>query len=158
MPAILFICTGNQCRSPVAEALLKQRLHQLALPGSWRIESAGTWTQSGRPAHPQMAQAAQTFGLDLSKHRARDVAEIPALADFDLILTMERGQQEALRIEFPHLSQRIRMLSALAGPPYDINDPLGHAPQQYLATLREIERLLEVGFPKLLAWLNQPPQ
>jgi protein-tyrosine phosphatase len=104
-----------------------------------------------------MTLAAQSVGLDLSQHRARRIDDLPTLDDFDLIFTMERGQKEALQVEFPHLRQRIRMLSALAGPPYDIDDPLGRTPQHYLITLHEIERLLEAGLPKLLAWLpNQP--
>jgi protein-tyrosine-phosphatase len=156
MPAILFVCTANQCRSPVAAALLKRRVARLADAASWQVESAGTWAAPDRPAHRQMQSAAQLQGLDLSQHRARAIDALPQLAAFDLILTMERGQQEALQAEHPPLCGRIHLLSALAGAPYDIPDPVGGTPERYLETVREIERLLQAGWPTLLRLLAQP--
>lgn len=153
MPAILFVCTANQCRSPVAAALLCRYLQHAPQPSLWQIESAGTWAQRGRPAHPAMVTAAQRVGLDLKQHRARRIEDLANLAAFDLILTMERGQQEALQTEFPRLQPRIHLLSALVGATYDVHDPVGGSAEQYRHTIDEIDRLLQSGFSTLLSLL-----
>jgi protein-tyrosine phosphatase len=150
MPAILFVCTANQCRSPIAEALLKRRLARLPNVTEWRVESAGTWVVPDRPAHRQMRAAAHSQGVNLEQHRARSIDALPDLPAFDLILTMEQGQKEAIQLEHPHLRTRVHLLSSLGGAPYDIPDPIGSVPQQYVDTLREIDRLLQTGWPKLL--------
>lgn len=156
MPAILFVCTANQCRSPVAAALLKRQVARLSDAASWQVESAGTWAVPDRPARRQMQNVARQYGLDLSQHRSRPIETLPQLAAFDLILTMERGQKEALQAEHPALSGRIHLLSALAGAPYDIPDPSGATPAEYLQTVRELERLLQTGWPTLLGLLTNP--
>jgi protein-tyrosine-phosphatase len=96
-----------------------------------------------------MARAAQAAGLVLPAHRARSIEHVPALHEFDLILTMARHQQEALQVEFPHLRLRIQLLSALAGPPYDIPDPIGGPPGAYQQTVAELHRLLMDAWPHL---------
>lgn len=150
MPAILFVCTGNQCRSPVAEVLFKRQIEHVASLRDWRIESAGTWAYTGNPAHARMRQAAQEVGLDLSQHRARRIEDVPALAAFDLIPVMERSHKEALQVEFPALRQRIYLLSELAGPPYDISDPIGGALDEFRYTVRELDALIRTGLPRML--------
>jgi protein-tyrosine-phosphatase len=150
MPALLFVCTGNQCRSPIAEVLFKREIHTYPTANEWRIESAGTWAYTGKPAHPQVRLAAQEIGLNLSLHRARRIEDVPALATFDLVLTMERSHKESLKAEFPQLSQRIYLLSEMAGTPYDISDPIGGSPNDFRYTLREIDVLIRTGLPRML--------
>lgn len=153
MPSILFVCTANRCRSPVAAALM-QRHVAVAAPGErWQIESAGTWALPDLPADVGMRSADAQVGLDLSQHRAQPVSG--ALLDrYDLILTMEAGQQEALQIEFPHRRGHIYLLSELTGPRYDVDDPIGGSPEEYAATVRRLERLIREGFPHMQAILE----
>jgi protein-tyrosine-phosphatase len=90
----------------------------------------------------------RAYGLDLGSHRARCVsAEL--LAQYDLILTMEAGQAEALRIEFPGAAPRVRLFSAAAGSEGDVADPIGQPPEVYPALAAEIEALIEQGFDRL---------
>ncbi|MFN8488760.1 MAG: hypothetical protein U0350_14255 [Caldilineaceae bacterium] len=156
MPGILFVCTGNQCRSPVAEVLFKRQIEHSAALRDWRIESAGTWAYTGNAAHPQMRQAAQEVGLDLRQHRARRIEDVPALAAFDLILVMERSHKEALQAEFPALRQRIYLLSELAGPPYDISDPIGGSLDDFRYTVRELDVLIRTALPRMLEHIATP--
>jgi len=156
MPAILFICTANQCRSPIAEVLFKRQIQPHVTNAPWRVESAGTWAYNNKPAHPQMCTVAREVGLDLSQHRARRIEKVPALVQFDLILTMERSHQEGLQSEFPAMRQRIHLLSALAGTPYDISDPIGGSLDDFRYTLRELDVLIQAGLPRMLTLIAPP--
>ena len=152
MPAILFVCTANRIRSPFAEYLCRARLQQLAPDqvGQWRIESAGAWAKAGLPVTQDASVAAHNAGLDLHAHRSRPV-ELVDFADYDLVLTMEEGQRDALRAENPQARTRIRTLAeAAVGIAYDVADPIGQPLDQYEATLREIDSLLARALPRLL--------
>jgi protein-tyrosine-phosphatase len=124
MPSVLFVCTANQFRSPLAAALLARQIQQDHLGGDWRVESAGTWTGPGFPATPYVLYAARDFGLDgLENHRTRQV-DLELLSRFDLCIVMESGHKEALESEFPALRGRFHLLSTIVeGVPYDIPDP-----------------------------------
>lgn len=145
MQAVLFVCTGNLYRSPISAALFKALLAQdQPVASGWRIESAGTWAQANQPAPPEVIQVMAKRGLDLKSHRSRMVsAEI--LAGFDLILTMESGQKEALCIEFPQFAGRVFMLSEMAGTRVTINDPVDRSVDGISEVAQEIEDWLKKG-------------
>ncbi len=150
MPSILIVCTANQCRSPLAAALLRQRLASHIPPLHWQVESAGTWARPAAPAAPAMQRIAQEWGIDLTAHRAKEV-DGPLLARQDLILVMEQGHKEALSLEFPSIASRIHLLSALAGHAYDVVDPIDRSLDDYRATALELDDLIARGLPRLLA-------
>ncbi|MBX3013392.1 MAG: hypothetical protein KF832_17865 [Caldilineaceae bacterium] len=156
MPAILIICTANQCRSPVAEVLLQRQLAKREDAASWRVESAGTWALSARPAHIHMAQVAAEAGLDLSHHRARSVEALP-LSNYDLILTMEQNHKEALQVEFPLVRQRIYQITEMVGMTYDVADPIGGSANDFRGTLQELKRLIDFGLPRIVALASAQP-
>lgn len=149
MPTILVVCTANQCRSPLGEAILQNILQQEHPDTAWQVESAGTWAINGRSAHPDMQTAAAEANYQLAEHRSRNVDAIP-LEQFDLILTMEQSHKEALQIEFPTVRERIYLLSEMVGIQYDIPDPIGGPLNDYRATVRELERLFKVGLPRIV--------
>lgn len=125
MHNILFVCTGNLYRSPLAAAFFSRKLQADGFADSWIVESAGTWTTAGRHIPPNFLKAARRFGIELNDHRTRLVDE-KLLAVYDLIVVMEKGHREALRFEFPSSQGRIRLLSELADQlEYDIADPAG---------------------------------
>lgn len=117
MNSILTVCVGNICRSPVAEALLKARL-----PGR-NIWSAGLQAMVGRPAEAMASQVAARHGLDLSAHRAQQLAGWMC-SQADLVLVMEAGQQQQLERLYPLARGKIRRLGEF-GPQgaFDIADP-----------------------------------
>ncbi len=86
--SILFVCLGNICRSPAAEAVFLDRLHNKGLVGKYRVDSAGTgaWHQ-GSKADPRMLRAAMDRGIHIASI-ARKI-NIEDLKQFDLILTMD---------------------------------------------------------------------
>ena len=149
MPSILIICTANQCRSPMAMALLRKRLEDLDLEGEWVVDSAGTWGFDGIPATDNAIQAMQERGLDLGQHLSRKVNE-GLLSSYDLVLTMESFHKEALQVEFPEFAEKVYMLSEMIGEEWDIKDPVGQPLDDYLDTAELIDRTLEQGMERIL--------
>lgn len=150
MPAILFVCTANRIRSPLAEHLLRRRLAKEMTTASWRVESAGAWAESDLPALPAARQAGAELGVDLSDHRSRHVDDLH-LNHYDLILTMERGQRDILRMEHPEVAERIMTMSeATTGYDYDIADPPGHTSAAVRSTARDLDDLINRGANRLV--------
>ncbi len=124
MPSILFICTANRFRSPLAAAFLIKALEEMGITESWRIGSAGTWATPGQPVLQTVFDAAQGFGIDLSGHRSARVSG-RLLSEHDLILVMQASQKEALLSEFPELGKHIYLFSdVVERRSYDIPDDL----------------------------------
>jgi protein-tyrosine-phosphatase len=153
MAHILFVCTANICRSPVAEALLRSQL-ELAGYGDWVVSSAGTWADRGEPASEHSVQLLSEMGLDISAHRSRPV-DAAALAEADLVLTLEMGHAEALRAEFPRHAHKIRVLSQMSGPAYSVGDPYGGPRASYERMVREVGGLIERGLPQIVETADQ---
>jgi protein-tyrosine-phosphatase len=144
MPSVLFICTANQFRSPLAAGLLRQNLDAMGMGDGWRIASAGIWARPGLPALPGILGAAQNFGVDLSGHRSAAVNR-QLLSQYDLMLVMQAGQKEALLSEFPELEDRVYLLSEVVERrTYDIPDALG-SEQEALEVVAELDSLLRRG-------------
>jgi protein-tyrosine phosphatase len=123
MPAILFICTANQFRSPIAAASFAQKLSASGTHDTWKIASAGTWASSGHAAHPKAIAAAAPLGLDISNHQTQEV-NADFIAEFDLIVVMENNHKESLELEFPQTIRKIVNLGEIANLPNgEIPDP-----------------------------------
>lgn len=144
--AVLFVCTANICRSPMAAALFAEKIKNR--PG-WRVESAGTWAPEGQPAVPRAQMAVRGRGLDLSQHRSRSVSR-ELLHEFDLILTMEWGHKEALQAEFPEIASRVYLISEMTGRVFNVEDPIGGPLSEYEDTVRELDDLLDQGCDRIL--------
>jgi protein-tyrosine phosphatase len=146
MNSVLFICSANICRSPMAMGLFRMKAQLEAQP--WRVESAGVWALEGYPAAVNTLAVLKARGIDLSAHQARQVTEEMA-AGFHLILTMERGQKEALRVAFPILAGRVYLLSEMIGKSYEIVDPIGSELADFEDTALEMERIFEHGWDRI---------
>lgn len=117
MKNILTVCIGNICRSPVAEALLKERL------SGCNIWSAGLHAVVGHPAEATAGEIAAQHGLDLSAHRAQQIVGWMC-SHADLVLVMEASQQQQLERLYPLARGKIHRLGEF-GPngAFDIADP-----------------------------------
>jgi len=149
LPQVLFVCTGNICRSPMAAALLFRHIQKSESDWqTWHVESAGTWTTPGQPATSEAQQVMKERGLDISEHRSRLVTT-ELMEPFNLILTMEPGQKEALKVEFPKYARRIYMLSEMAGEQDPIRDPTGGTLADYITIVEMIDGKLGKGLPRI---------
>ncbi len=149
MPSLLFVCTANQCRSPMAMALMRQRLKERELADTWKIESAGTWAIEDFPATINAIQVMKESGLPLEDHRSRKVtAEM--LASMDLVVTMEKNHAEALKNEFPEQADKVYALSEMMGERWDIVDPIGGSLEDYRTTAKLLEDTISEGLERML--------
>lgn len=150
MPNILFVCTANICRSPVAAALFRQKLEAYGrTPSNWTVQSAGTWATIKRGPSRFSKQLMADRGIDISGHRA-NMIDAALMAQSDLILCMETGHVEALKIEFPHFQNHIFTLSEMVDKPYNIPDPYGGPLEGYQRMVTDVERLIEAGFRRIV--------
>jgi protein-tyrosine-phosphatase len=154
MPSILFVCTANICRSPLAVGLFRKIVSERPDHTDWRVESAGTWGLDGEPAADGSRFVMMEKGIDIGPHRARTVTR-ELLGEFDLILTMEAGQKEALKLEFPEVASRIFQLSEIIGHFFDIPDPIGQPIDRFRKTADELDKIFRSGFSEILRLIGR---
>ena len=179
---ILFLCTGNRCRSPIAEGFV--RAHAASLPVE--VSSAGLLDLGPAPPLPEVLQAGLSVGLDVSSHRARALADV-ALEELDLIIGLERSHVAAAVVEkgAPYentftLVELVRLLESIDAPEEtdpddraraalkrahdaragadfvpgeDIQDPFGGPEKGYIKMATQVHSLTE----RLLAGLFGTP-
>ncbi len=138
MIRILVVCSGNICRSPTAEGVLRQVLDGAGVAA--RVESAGT---NGHPvgdgADPRAAVAASRRGIDLSAHAARRVRR-DDFHSFDLILACDNGHLSTLeRLRPKNAAARLELLMAYAD-----GSPVGEVPDPYYGDERDFEHALDL--------------
>jgi protein-tyrosine phosphatase len=134
MNSILLVCIGNICRSPVAEALLKQQFPDKT------VYSAGLAALVGRPADNTAQAIAQQRGLDLSAHRAQQITGAMC-AGADLILVMENDQKHELATRYPLARGKIRCLGEMPdGQRFDVADPYRQTRDAFEQAHAAIER------------------
>ncbi len=151
MASVLFVCTGNLCRSPIAEQLFNMMLVKSGRSSDWTVSSAGTWTREGMPVLPFSQKLAKKFGIDLSSFRTKSVTSI-LFHNFDLVIVMEKNHKEALSTEFPGMEDRIMLLTKLSGQiPYDIKDPILQDENTAIDIIQDMKECLELAFPAIIS-------
>ena len=131
---LLLVCSGNTCRSPMAEAIARPMLRdRLGDREGISVGSAGTFAGSGAPASSEAVAVIAQMGGDLSSHRSKPV-HADAVAEADLVLTMTQRHADDLRRAFPADAAKISRLI----PDADIGDPIGGTLAQYQAVAEQI--------------------
>ena len=146
--AVLFVCSGNTCRSPLAAALFRKAWREMGGAASVEVESAGLSARDGEPASQQARQVAQEWGVDLSAHRARLLTR-ERLVAARLVLTMTEDHKRRVLAMAPEMAGRVFTLGEYAGVPGDVEDPFGQDLERYRATARELESLTRQAASRL---------
>ena len=140
MKQILTLCAGNICRSPIAAALLAH-----AFPGK-TVWSAGLGALAGYPADPLAIEVAAAQGLDLSAHRAQQLAGWMCQSA-NLILVMEQGHKTELEQKFPLVRGKVFRLGELGN--FDIADPYRQPKAAFEAAYADIARGVADWVPRI---------
>jgi len=144
---VLFVCSGNICRSPMAAGYLRHRAARDGLPHVV-VESAGTLDIEGAPASNEAIAVAAAYGVDLRDHRSRGLGRADVLAA-DLIVVAALEHLDAIDRRFPEAAARPLLIRAFeegpnpaAGAP-DLEDPIGCDRRTYERCFATIRRCVD---------------
>jgi RpiB/LacA/LacB family sugar-phosphate isomerase len=151
MKTILFICTGNVCRSPMAEALFRRAVNGR---GEFRIYSAGLGALDGQPPTPHSVQAMRELGVDISGQRSRALTT-DLIRQADYIFGMTHGHVDTIALLYPPAAEKTFLLrefdESLEPFEKDIADPIGSPYEIYVHCRKQIEQ----GIRSLLKFMEQ---
>lgn len=132
---VLFVCSGNTCRSPMAAAIARELADRTGV-GDARIESAGTSAMEGAPATPEAREALRVLGIELGDHRSRPITP-ELIAEADEIICMTPAHLRAVLDLDPTARGKATTLGRRPVP-----DPIGMPPEVYLETARTLLDLI----------------
>ncbi len=156
---LLFVCTGNTCRSPMAEGILKKALKDKGVENV-EVRSAGTHGLDLAPASVFAAAAAKAIGVDISRHRSRTLNE-EMIEKADLILVMSPEHAHHIEIMSRAALRKTHLLKSFPQPVeasnadqepgvLSIKDPIGGVFEEYRKSCREIEEQINRILPEIL--------
>lgn len=153
MKTVLFVCTGNVCRSPMAEGIFRAAVRGR---GDYRVLSAGLGAADGQPPSTYAVQAVQELGIDISGQRSRMLsADLVQQADF--IFGMTHSHIDTVMMLFPFAAEKTFLLrefdETLDQFEKDISDPIGGSYEVYLNARDQIEQ----GIASIVRFLGQGP-
>lgn len=154
---VMFVCTGNTCRSPMALGVLRSMLDKRGV-SNVRVTSSGTGTLDGYPASTNSIQAAKVHGIDISDHHAQVLT--PELVETsDLILALAYGHYQHIAQEFPEAIDKLFMVKSFPdqdpSPELSVKDPIGMDYDDYLRTFNELKRELRRALPAIMQRIDE---
>lgn len=148
MTKLLFVCTGNTCRSAMAEGIMKYILKKRKRDDI-QVYSAGLCAIPNGRVSDEAIEAVKIDGIDIENHRSTPITK-DILDNADLIITMAKSHKDAILMKFPYMKGKVYMLKEYAyGVNEDILDPFGGDLEVYIRTKDEIRKALNILVGKI---------
>src|SRR6266568_8889079 len=151
MKTVLFVCTGNVCRSPMAEGIFR---HAVQGRGAYRVWSAGLGAVEGQPPSLYAVQAVGELGIDISNQRSR-MLTLDLVQQADYIFGMTHSHVDTVMLLYPQAAEKTFLLrefdETLDVFEKDISDPIGGSYEVYLNCRDQIEQ----GIASLIRFIEQ---
>lgn len=149
---ILYVCTGNTCRSPMAEGILKKLLSDKGI-NSVKVSSAGLGTLDGYPATHHAVEISARHDIDISEHHSTRMNE-RLFKESDLVFAMAAEHHRQLE-KMTDSGEKLFMLKAFpkknqSDPEHSVDDPIGGSLEEYMVTFKEIHEAIEKSLPEIL--------
>lgn len=150
MVKILFVCTGNICRSAMAHHYMQKKVIEKGLEDKYLIESAGINAYTGDSATDSAKEVMKKYSVDMENHRATYIEEAD-VKSFDLILCMTNAHKRKLLNRYPNLQDKVFTLKEYVGEEHylDIDDPWGFGLEVYESCSQEIVHYVDKLIDKL---------
>lgn len=146
---ILFVCTANICRSPMAAGLMKREIADRGLADQVEVVSAGVFAVAGDQASDHAIAVLGERGVSLEGHRSQPVTP-ELLKQADIALVMAESHRRSLFYMAPGQLGKVFLLSEMAGSYDDVADPYGGPIEGYIVTADLLEKLIESSLPGIL--------
>ena len=138
---ILFVCTGNTCRSPMAEGIARVLGQEKGM--NVVTLSAGLFADYGAKVSPEAVEAVKDL-VDISEHESRPI-QMEFVNAADLIIGMTEEHKKVLLRQFPSMEQKIKTLAEWGGGSDDVADPYGQSQEVYNACAKQMTQLIDAG-------------